>query len=43
MAIIGGVIVYGAIQMVVGLRLTEEEEYNGADLTIHRIGSTNDD
>ncbi|GAC09970.1 ammonium transporter [Paraglaciecola chathamensis] len=42
-AIIGGVIVYGAIQMVVGLRLTEEEEYNGADLTIHRIGSTNDD
>jgi len=23
-----------------GLRLTQEEEYNGADLTIHRISST---
>ncbi|ABG39166.1 ammonium transporter [Paraglaciecola sp. T6c] len=42
-ALIGGVIVYGLINAITGLRLTEEEEYNGADLTIHRIGSTNDD
>lgn len=42
-ALIGGVIVYGVINAITGLRLTEEEEYNGADLTIHRIGSTNDD
>ncbi len=42
-ALIGGVIVYGLINTITGLRLTEEEEYNGADLTIHRIGSTNDD
>jgi Amt family ammonium transporter len=42
-ALIGGVIVYGLINTITGLRLSEEEEYNGADLTIHRIGSTNDD
>ncbi|WP_339767159.1 ammonium transporter [uncultured Paraglaciecola sp.] len=42
-ALIGGVIVYGAINMTLGLRLTDEEEYIGADLTIHRIGSTNHD
>ncbi|WP_166422332.1 ammonium transporter [Paraglaciecola sp. 20A4] len=42
-ALIGGVVVYGLIHMTVGLRLTDEEEYIGADLTIHRIGSTNHD
>tara|TARA_R110000765_G_scaffold63174_6_gene122800 strand:- start:1007 stop:2215 length:1209 start_codon:yes stop_codon:yes gene_type:complete len=42
-ALIGGVVVYGAINMTLGLRLTDEEEYIGADLTIHRIGSTNHD
>ena len=25
-----------------GLRLDPEEEFNGADLTIHKIGSTSD-
>ncbi|WP_114764431.1 ammonium transporter [Vibrio rhodolitus] len=42
-ALIGALIVYGAINAMMGLRLSEEEEYNGADLTIHRISSTNDD
>ncbi|GAK83277.1 ammonium transporter [Vibrio ponticus] len=42
-ALIGALIVYGAINALMGLRLSEEEEYNGADLTIHRISSTNDD
>ncbi len=32
-----GFIVYGALKKTVGLRLTQEEEYNGADLTIHKI------
>jgi Amt family ammonium transporter len=36
----GGAIVYGAIRATVGLRLDQEEEFNGADLTIHRISST---
>ncbi|WP_158768766.1 ammonium transporter [Paraglaciecola sp. L1A13] len=42
-ALVGGVVVYGTINMTLGLRLTNEEEYVGADLTIHRIGSTNHD
>lgn len=42
-ALVGGVIVYGALKSLVGLRLNEEEEYNGADLTIHRIEATSDD
>jgi Amt family ammonium transporter len=38
-AFAGGLIVYGAIKTISGLRLTEEEEFNGADLSIHRIGA----
>ena len=39
-AVIGGVLVYGALKLVVGLRLDAEEEFNGADLTIHKITAT---
>ena len=39
-AFVGGLIVYGVINAISGLRLTEEEEFNGADLSIHRIGAT---
>ncbi|GAA6143933.1 ammonium transporter [Thalassolituus maritimus] len=42
-AVIGGFIVYGLVKAVSGIRLSEEEEFNGADLSIHKIGSTNDD
>jgi Amt family ammonium transporter len=35
-----GFVVYGVLRKVVGLRLTQEEEFEGADLTIHRIGAT---
>ena len=38
-ALVGGFIVYGAVKAISGLRLTEEEEFNGADLSIHKIGS----
>ncbi|HMW22493.1 MAG TPA: ammonium transporter [Burkholderiaceae bacterium] len=41
-ALIGGFGVYGAIKGFVGLRLSQEEEYEGADLSIHKIGSTPD-
>jgi ammonium transporter, Amt family len=41
-ALAGGAIVYGVLKATVGLRLTQEEEFNGADLSIHKIGSTND-
>jgi len=36
-ALVGGYLVYGTLKLVMGLRLTQEEEYQGADLSIHRI------
>jgi Amt family ammonium transporter len=36
-ALIGGFLVYGLVKLAVGIRLTPEEEYVGADLTLHRI------
>lgn len=38
-ALAGGFIIYGALKQTVGIRLTQEEEYDGADLSIHRITS----
>lgn len=38
-ALLGGFIVYGATKTITGLRLSEEDEFNGADLSIHKIGS----
>jgi len=35
-----GGIVYGLLRKFVGLRLSQEEEFEGADLSIHRIGAT---
>jgi ammonium transporter, Amt family len=39
-ALIGGFAVYGVLRQTMGLRLTAEEEYEGADLSIHKIGAT---
>ncbi len=39
-ALLVGAGVYGGIQRVTPLRLTQEEEFEGADLSIHRIGAT---
>jgi len=39
-AVLGSFIVYGAIKKLVGIRLNQEEEFEGADLSIHRISST---
>lgn len=36
----GGFIVYGVLKQTVGLRLSQEEEYQGADLSIHKITAT---
>ncbi|MGC1175829.1 ammonium transporter [Polaromonas sp.] len=41
-ALLAGFAVYGVIRATMGLRLSQEEEYEGADLSIHRIGSTPD-
>jgi ammonium transporter, Amt family len=42
-ALLGGFLVYGALKMIIGLRLTQEQEYYGADLSIHKIGSVSQD
>ena len=39
-ALLGGLAVYGTLKAVIGLRLSQEEEYEGADLSIHRIRAT---
>ena len=39
-ALIGGTLVYGVLKATLGLRLDQDEEYDGADISIHRITST---
>ncbi len=39
-AFAGGYLVYGALKKFVGIRLDAEEEFNGADLSIHKITAT---
>lgn len=36
----GGAIIYGLLKLAIGIRLSPEEEYDGADLSIHKISST---
>jgi ammonium transporter, Amt family len=40
--LLGGLVVYGSLKALLGLRLSQEEEYEGADLSIHKIGATPD-
>jgi Amt family ammonium transporter len=39
-ALAGGFLVYGALRSIVGIRLSQEEEFNGSDLSIHKITAT---
>ncbi|MEY3104646.1 MAG: Ammonia channel precursor [Pseudomonadota bacterium] len=41
-ALIGGLVVYGALKFTFGLKLSSEEEYEGADLSVHNISATPD-
>jgi len=41
-ALIGGFVVYGALKAIMGIRMSQEEEYEGADLSVHRISATPD-
>lgn len=40
LALLGGFVVYGVLKMTVGIRLNDEEEFNGADLTIHKVSAS---
>lgn len=39
-ALAGGFVIYGALKQLVGIRLDPEEEFDGADLSIHKISAT---
>jgi len=41
-AVLGGLLVYGSLRQSVGIRLDPEEEFQGSDLSIHKIGATPD-
>ena len=41
-ALIGGIVVYGLLKVLVGIRMTDEDQYDGADLSIHKISATAD-
>ncbi len=42
-ALVSSVIVYGLLNKTVGIRLDQEQEYNGADISIHNIGAYPED
>ncbi|RNC69054.1 MAG: ammonium transporter [Desulfuromonadales bacterium] len=42
-ALVNGFLVYGALSKTVGIRLSEEEEFAGADISIHSIGAYPED
>ena len=41
-AVVAGFAIYGGLKAILGLRLDQEEEYDGADLSIHKISATPD-
>ena len=42
-ALLGGFIVYGVLKMTMGIRLSQEEEFQGADLSIHKISANSEE
>jgi Amt family ammonium transporter len=40
-ALVGGFVIYKVVNSILPIRMTEDEEFNGADLTVHKIGATN--
>jgi Amt family ammonium transporter len=42
-ALVGGFIIYGLVHKALNIRLTQEEEFQGADLSIHKINSISSD
>ncbi|WP_180074714.1 ammonium transporter [Acinetobacter sp. YH12116] len=42
-ALAGGFLIYGVLKLLMGIRLSQEEEFNGADLSIHRISANSEE
>ena len=42
-ALLGGFAVYGLLKVISGIRLPQEDEFNGADLAVHKIAATSED
>ncbi|MCU4413987.1 ammonium transporter [Acinetobacter sp. WU_MDCI_Axc73] len=42
-ALFGGFMVYGVLKMTVGIRLSQEDEFQGADLSIHKISANSEE
>jgi Amt family ammonium transporter len=42
-ALVAGFATYGLLKATMGIRLTQEEEFAGADLSIHSIGAYPED
>ena len=41
-ALLGGLVVYGTLKWTMGIKMSADEEYEGADLTVHKISATPD-
>jgi Amt family ammonium transporter len=42
-ALAGGLLIYGGLKAIVGIRMSAEDEFIGADLSIHKIAATPSD
>lgn len=42
-ALVGGFLVYGTLKVTMGIRLSQEDEFRGADLSIHKISANSED
>ncbi|MEQ1598034.1 MAG: ammonium transporter [Methylotenera sp.] len=42
-ALVGGALVYGGLKQLVGIRMSQEDEFEGADLSIHKIPARSED
>lgn len=42
-ALAGGFVVYGVLKVVMGIRLSQEDEFRGADLSIHKISANSEE
>ena len=42
-ALAGGFFVYGVLKLIMGIRLSQEDEFRGADLSIHKISANSEE